>query len=140
MTTVNDEFEEGTNNMDITQYTPVDKNMRLEDFVKERIDNLCTFNCISKYRLAQMTGIAPSSFSTMMSGKTLPSLGTLDKLCSGLGISIFDFFNIDTGKVNYKSQEQMLLRHWHQLDERQKFAALAYIQGMLIMNNLGNKD
>ena len=80
----------------------VDNDIRLEDFVIRRIDELCKVNGLSRYRLGQLTGIAQSSLSTMMNGKTLPSLGTLDRLCEGLGISIFDFFNFDTKKVTVK--------------------------------------
>lgn len=114
----------------------VEKNVSLEEFVIRRIDELCKVNGMSKYRLGMMTGVAQSSLSTMMSGKTLPSLGTLDKLCEGLGISIFDFFNVDTEKVSFKSQETMLLRHWHKLDSHQKAMVLAFAKGMLANRDL----
>lgn len=118
----------------------VSKDVTLEEFVIRRIDELCKVNGMSRYKLGQMTGIAQSSLSTMMSGKTLPSLGTLDKLCEGLGISIFDFFDLDTEKVSFKSQENMLLRYWHELDDMQKVMLLAFAKGMLANKELEKLD
>lgn len=114
----------------------VDNDIRLEDFVIRRIDELCKVNGLSRYRLGQLTGIAQSSLSTMMNGKTLPSLGTLDRLCEGLGISIFDFFNFDTKKVTVKSQEHIMMQYWNRLDDKQKSMLLGFAKGMLSLEEI----
>lgn len=43
---------------------------------------------ITMYKLAQMSGLTGSTISTMLSGKSSPSLATLDKVCEALELKI----------------------------------------------------
>ncbi len=51
--------------------------MQLEEYIADNMIELCEKRGISKYRLAQMTGIAQSSLGRIMAKESLPSLPTL---------------------------------------------------------------
>ncbi|MCQ2373524.1 MAG: helix-turn-helix transcriptional regulator [Phascolarctobacterium sp.] len=110
--------------------------VKLETFVVERIDELCAERKMSKYKLCQLTGIAQSSLSTMARGKTLPSITTLAKLCEGLGISVFDFFNRDPEAIVITNEDKLILKYWHELNDNQKKVLLAFAKGIIIESEL----
>ena len=114
----------------------VQQEIKLEEFVVNRILTLCDERNMSKYRLCQITGIAQSSLSTMIHGKTLPSVATLAKICEGLGISVFDFFNRTEASNVITNQERVILRYWNQLNERQKEVLLAFAKGLIAQTEL----
>ena len=43
---------------------------------------------MSRYRLAQKSGIAQSSISTLLNRKSVPTIQTLEKICDGFGITL----------------------------------------------------
>ena len=47
---------------------------------------------ISKYRLSQLAGISQSSLGRIMAQENLPSLITLEKICTALGVTLSQFF------------------------------------------------
>lgn len=109
-----------------------ENDVKLEEFVVARIDELCEERKMSKYKLCQLTGIAQSSLSTMARGKTLPSITTLAKLCEGLGISVFDFFNRDPETIVLTNDDKLILKYWHELNDNQKKVLLAFAKGIII--------
>lgn len=108
----------------------------LQEFVIKRIDELCQERHMSKYKLCQLTGIAQSSLSTMGHGKTLPSITTLAKICEGLGISIFDFFNNRAEAVVITNDEKLILKYWNELTDNQKKVLLAFAKGIILESKL----
>ena len=54
--------------------------LQLEEYIADNMIELCEKRGISKYRLAQMTGIAQSSLGRIMEKESLPSLPTLEKI------------------------------------------------------------
>lgn len=113
-----------------------DNDVTLQEFVVRRIDELCEERNMSKYKLCQLTGIAQSSLSTMANGKTLPSITTLAKLCEGLGISVFDFFERDSDTVVITKDEQVMLKYWRELDDTQKKMLMAFAKGIIAEDEL----
>ena len=53
--------------------------MLTENYIIERIEQLCEQKHISRYRLAQRSGIAQSSLSTLLNRKSVPTFQTLKK-------------------------------------------------------------
>lgn len=83
--------------------------LRIEDFVADRIINLCNKQHITMYRLAQISGLKQSTISNIMKRGTLPNLITLEKICIGFwdyNVAVFSGkrgmseFN-DTAEGNY---------------------------------------
>ena len=70
--------------------------MLTENYIIERIEQLCEQKYISRYRLAQRSGIAQSSLSTLLNRKSVPTFQTLEKICEGFDISLAQF--LDVGK------------------------------------------
>ena len=71
--------------------------------VKNRILYLCDKKRVTINKLATESGVAPSTIKNILYGKSKnPGIVTIKMLCDGLGISLYDFFNID----DFKNLEQ----------------------------------
>ena len=70
--------------------------MKTQEAIVKKLKNLCRENHISMYRLAYMSGVAPSTVKNIVNG-TSENTGvvTIAKICNGLEISVRDFFNDD---------------------------------------------
>ena len=58
--------------------------MQIEKYIADKITSLCEKRDISKYRLSQLSGIPQSSLGRIMAQENLPSLITLEKICTAL--------------------------------------------------------
>ena len=62
--------------------------------VRNRILKLCEERRISLNKLANDSGISPSTLKSILYGKSKnPGIVTIKMLCDGLGITLIDFFN-----------------------------------------------
>ncbi|GAB6159374.1 hypothetical protein JCM39194_25750 [Desulfotomaculum varum] len=61
--------------------------------VGRKITELRTVQGISLTNLAKRSGIAQSSLSYIESGKAQPTVETLEKICTALGITLSEFFS-----------------------------------------------
>lgn len=73
----------------------------------------------SIYRLSTESGISQSTLTNMFSRETLPSITTLECLCSAFGITLSEFFNDNETGIN-KLSDQELLALYHQIDNVSK--------------------
>ena len=65
--------------------------------VRLRIEELCRENEITVNKLATMSGITQSTLNNTISGRNRSTtIGTLQKICDGLGITIQEFFESDS--------------------------------------------
>lgn len=61
--------------------------------VRLRIEELCRENEITVNKLATMSGITQSTLNNIISGRNRSTtIGTIQKICDGLGITIQEFF------------------------------------------------
>jgi len=72
--------------------------------ISSRLRELRKSANVSAYKLSQLSGVRQATISEIESGKIRPTVDTLDKLCSALGISLADFFN---EKANSLSPEKV---------------------------------
>ena len=78
--------------------------MNTYETVKNRILHLCEEHHLSINKLANESGVAPSSIKNILYGKSKnPGVVTLKLLCDGFGITIAEFF--DTEEFNALEQE-----------------------------------
>ena len=64
--------------------------------VRLRIEELCRENEITVNKLATMSGITQSTLNNIISGRNRSTtIGTIQKICDGLGITIQAFFESD---------------------------------------------
>ena len=100
-----------------------------ENYIIERIEALCEEKQMSRYRLAQKSGLAQSSISTLLNRKSVPTIQTIDKLWDGFGITLAQFFC--SARVDLTEEQQELLDTWDKMNEQEKMLVNAYIQGLI---------
>lgn len=69
--------------------------MSTENYIIDRIEQLCEQKQMSRYRLAQKSGISQSSISTLLNRQSVPTIQTLEKICKGLDMTLAQFFSED---------------------------------------------
>lgn len=70
--------------------------MKVQEAVVKRINGLCKKHQISVNRLATLAGMNPSTMKNIVYGITKnPGIETVAKICSGLNMSLADFFGDD---------------------------------------------
>ncbi len=62
----------------------------------------------SIYRLSVESNISQSTLTNMFNRETLPSITTLECLCSAFGISMAEFFTEQTSKNNISAEQELL--------------------------------
>ena len=74
--------------------------MNTKNAVANRIIELCNQKNIAINALANMAGISPSTLYSVLNEKSQnPGIVTIKKLCDGLEISLYDFFDTETFKT-----------------------------------------
>ena len=67
--------------------------MRVGEAVRLRILELCKCHNITLNKLSSICGITQSTLNNIVSGRnTTTTVSTVQKICDGLEIAIFDFF------------------------------------------------
>ena len=70
--------------------------MNTHEAVKKRISELCKKQHISKYALANNSGVHKSTVKNVFNGSSKNTgIITIKVLCDGLGISLTEFFDTD---------------------------------------------
>lgn len=100
-----------------------------ENYIIDRIEELCKQKKLSRYRLSQKAGISQSSLSTLMNRKSVPTIPTLERICEGMGITLAQFFARDQ-ILDLTDEQKDILGLWSSLDEQEKELVKAYIQGL----------
>ncbi len=71
--------------------------MQANEAIKNRILELCKEQGITANRLATVSGMSRATVRNILNGRSQnPGVVTLIKICDGLGITIYDFFNTET--------------------------------------------
>ena len=86
---------------------------------------------MSRYRLAQKSGISQSSISTLLNRQSVPTIQTLEKLCKGLDMTLAQFFSEDDELPNLTEEQKRLLTTWNAMNEQEKALVEAYMQGII---------
>lgn len=98
--------------------------------VKNRVQELCKARSWSLYRLAQEAGMPYSTLSTVLYKTTAPSLASIEKICTGFGISLSQFFSQENEYAKLTADEKMCLSIWKAISPNDKGLALAYMQAL----------
>lgn len=88
--------------------------------VINRIDVLMKERGWSKYTLAMKSGLSPSTLANIHRRNTVPSIATLEAICSAFGITLAQFFNEETSVVQLNKEQQELFNVWISLTDHQK--------------------
>ena len=95
----------------------------------ERIKSLLEQRGWTAYRLSKNCGLSENTIATILKRNSLPSVGTLEAICKGFGITLSEFFaEGDLIEVTPKTKE--LIDCWSGLSEEQRDAALELLKKM----------
>jgi len=101
-----------------------------EEEVLERLKALCRERGWSYYELAKRSGIPYSTLNTLLLKGTQPSLPTLNRLCTGLGISMQQFFSGDEQAQVLTREQKECLSLFQLLTAEEQALALSYMKGL----------
>ncbi len=74
--------------------------MNTREAVADRLLELCEQKNLSLHALARTSAVPPSTLKNIMNGGSKNAgIVTIKKLCDGLEISLFDFFDTETFKT-----------------------------------------
>lgn len=93
----------------------MDTHTRLKELMKER--------GWTEYRLAKESGLSESTLANIFRRNTVPSISTLESICSAFGITLAQFFT-DGDIVELTPDLKELFNHWVALTAEQKQATL----------------
>lgn len=75
--------------------------MKTTEAITKRILNLCKERDITPNKLGTISGVEPSTITSIFYGKSKnPGIITIKSICDGLDITLFEFFNDPLFKSN----------------------------------------
>ena len=102
--------------------------MRTEDYIADNIIALCKKRDMSKYRLAQLTGISQTV--SFIAKESLPTMPTVEKICDALGVTMAQFFAGMDVPVSLSESQQEVLNIWNNLDEKEQNVVIQMLRGL----------
>lgn len=96
--------------------------------ILNKIDRLRTERNWSIYKLAEEAGLTQSTVANMFARDTLPSIKTLEALCSALGISLSKFFAEDNSS---NLEDAIIINAYNKLSQRDKRIIKSLLKAML---------
>lgn len=101
--------------------------------ILKKINDLLKEREWSYYKLAQEADLPYSSISSMFQKNTQPTLPTLEKICSGLHISMSEFFSekppYREDTFLFSSEELLLINLFRELGTADRKIVMAYLKG-----------
>lgn len=82
----------------------------------------------SEYQLAEHSGLPQSTISSWYRKNVLPSVASLDKICTTFGITLSQLFAEENESVTLTDRQKELLVCWAQMDEGQQEALLLFLK------------
>ena len=99
----------------------LDIHRRLKDLMEERN--------WTEYRLAKEAGLSQSTISNLFKRNMLPTIPTLEAICSSFGLTLSQFF-AEGNIVSLTSQQRELINCWNLLSGEQKEILLQLMKTM----------
>ena len=84
---------------------------------------------LSAYRLSKSCGLSENTIATILKRNSLPSIGTLESICKGFGITLSEFF-AEGDLIEVSSDTKQLIEYWGGLSPTQKKTILELVKNM----------
>lgn len=84
----------------------------------------------TEYQLAEHSGLPQSTISSWYRKNMMPTIPSLEKICSAFGITLSQLFAEGDMPVSLTKSQQKLLERWARLSEEQQAVVLALIDKM----------
>lgn len=95
----------------------------------ERLRQLLNERGWSEYKLAKRCGLSESTVANIFRRNTVPSIATLETICSGFGITMSQFF-AEGDMIEITPELKELFENWVNLTPEQKKAANQMLKSM----------
>ena len=95
----------------------------------ERLRQLLNERGWSEYKLAKRCGLSESTVANIFRRNTVPSIATLETICSGFGITMSQFF-AEGDMIEITPELKELSENWVNLTPEQKKAANQMLKAM----------
>lgn len=99
----------------------MDTHARLHQLLRER--------GWTEYKLSKECGLAQSTIGNIFRRNTIPSVATLETICSGFGITLSQFF-AEGDMVELNPETKELFDYWLCLTSSQKSAVIQMLKAM----------
>lgn len=101
--------------------------------VLERIRNLRIERGWSEYLLAEKSGLTQSTISAWFRTNTLPTIPSLEKICSAFNISLSQFFmENDNYYIVLTEKQFQLLHQFNKLSSEQQDSLIQFLEKLFI--------
>ena len=84
----------------------------------------------TEYQLADKSGLPQSTISSWYRKKMMPTIPSLEKICSAFGITLSQLFSCGDDAVVLTPSQRKLMERWSCLDEGQQAAIFQLIDRM----------
>jgi transcriptional regulator with XRE-family HTH domain len=96
--------------------------------ILERIKKLRDERGWSNYRLAKEANISENTLNNLFRRNNLPTIPTLEIICTGFGISLSQFFAERGEPVELSEIQREMLTEWDALTDNQKSSLLDFLK------------
>lgn len=84
----------------------------------------------TEYQLAEESGLPQSTISSWYRKKMIPTVPSLEKICTAFGITLSQLFAEGNEPVSLTVSQRKLLENWSKLDEERQAVVFALIEKM----------
>ena len=84
----------------------------------------------TEYQLAERSGLPQSTISSWYRKNMVPTVPSLEKICSAFGITLSQLFAEGEAPVSLTDSQRKLLESWSRLTEEQQAVVFALIEKM----------
>ena len=84
----------------------------------------------TEYQLAEQSGLPQSTISSWYRKNLIPTIPSLEKICSAFGITLSQLFAEEKTAVSLTASQKKLLDRWNRLSEDQQNAVFLLIDKM----------
>lgn len=102
----------------------------MKDYIVDKINELCEKRHMSQYELAKKAGMSQSSLSNLINQRSVPTIGTLEKICNGFGISLAQFFSNEGEFPDLSAEQIEMLNAWGTLSGKEKAAMMKILDSI----------
>ena len=95
----------------------------------ERIKFLLEQRGWTAYRLSKKCGLSENTVATILKRNSLPSVGTLESICKGFGITLSEFF-AEGDLIEVSPDTKQLIEYWGGISPKQKQIILDLLKNM----------
>lgn len=104
--------------------------MRMEDYIAMKIEELCSKSGITRYQLSLRSGISQSALSDIVKKKNVPTLITVERICTAFEITLAQFFAQEEAIPDLSEEQKKLLQLWHGLTLEEKKIVTTFIESI----------